>query len=173
MKECREFSEMLTEVTTFVHFGASWECLLPYEKDNIRKLALTRFEDQKRMQQLARDKRLEDHHREVVARGARALTELPKVLKKDSSLGNFVSPFALKTVKQLVQPLSDDTSLPELQDLEEFWRDCEQVLETVDPDIELDQLSPKAVRALGPLLLGRAAWKLVEPEEPASWEEFK
>jgi hypothetical protein len=60
------------------------------------------------------------------------------VLKKDTTLRNFVSPSALKSIKQLIQPLSDEHSLPELQDLEEFWRDCEQVLETVDPEIELD-----------------------------------
>lgn len=42
-----------------------------------------------------------------------------------------------------------------------------------DPEVEFDQLSDRAIRGLGPLLLGKAAWKVVEAESPGSWEAFK
>lgn len=70
-------------------------------------------------------------------------------------------------------PLGSDTTLPAIQDLTEFWRDCEQVLETVDPEVELGQLQSRAIRGLGPLLLGKAAWKIVEAESPESWRAFR
>lgn len=42
--------QCITEVTQFMHFGASWSELLRYEKDNVRRSALARFEDKKRIE---------------------------------------------------------------------------------------------------------------------------
>lgn len=71
--EVRDLGEILEEVTGFLHFGARWYELLAHEKDAIRKVALTKFEDKKQIRQLAKDRRLAEASLQALERGTRAL----------------------------------------------------------------------------------------------------
>ena len=58
LADIKLLEDCIIEVTRFMHFGASWSELLRYEKDSVRRSALTRFEDKKQMEQIEKQQRL-------------------------------------------------------------------------------------------------------------------
>ena len=50
MGDLRLLEKCIIQVTEFMHFGATWSELLRYEKDTVRKSALARFDDLKKIE---------------------------------------------------------------------------------------------------------------------------
>ena len=63
--------------------------------------------------------------------------------------------------------------MPEREYLGHFWRACEDNLQLIDHNLSLSTLGRAQINALGPHLLGAAAWKLLRCQEFDSWQEFK
>ena len=77
---------------------------------------------------------------------------------------------AIKALRAQITPLAH-ASLPEPDDLRDFWRRCEAAILLLGEDFEDFQtkIGEDHINKFGPYLLGFAGWQQVEHRQMRSW----
>lgn len=70
-------------------------------------------------------------------------------------------------------PLSKGDDVPEPRDLRSFWRVAERAITGLNSNVDLDMLTGRGCKNLGPILLGEAAFVSIKNEHFDDWAEFK
>ena len=94
-------------------------------------------------------------------RGAQALEELPKKMRKVSQLTRNVKAEDIRSLKAMVTPLGGADVAPSTRYLDSWWKGVERAIKAIDAGCAVADLPKEAIEMLAPVILGQAGWELV------------
>ena len=106
-------------------------------------------------------------------RGAQALEELPKKMRKVSQLTRNVKAEDIRSLKAMVTPLGGAELAPAARYLDSWWKSVERAIKAIDAGCDVVDLPKEAIEMIAPVLLGQAAWELVCEQDFDTWSEFR
>lgn len=78
-----------------------------------------------------------------------------------------------RELEATLKPLAPQGTLPRQQDLRQFWRRAESVLNTLADGVHVSAFNTAHITLFGPLVLGETTWELFSSQSFGNWSEFK
>ena len=89
-------------------------------------------------------------------------------------LNDFINSKVRKNITgNMGEVLSKGGRIPEPKDLRNFWRSAEAAITSLNKNVKLHLLSRAGCRNVGQVILGEAAYEVVQGESFSCWREFK
>ena len=76
-------------------------------------------------------------------------------------------------LNRIGKPLGGQFELPTPRDLGSFWKGVERAIEGLNAEVKLGDIKEKGCHNLAPIILGEAAYSVVEGLRFGNWEGFK